>query len=55
MGSGYSGHSAVDMAKNMLADAPGLRPLLEQNRKTLLKTKGLGEAQQAGNLEFTGV
>ena len=45
LGSGYNGHSAVDMARNMLSDARGLRPLLEQDRKTLLSTKGLGEAK----------
>ena len=45
LGSGYSGHSAVDMARDMLAKAHGLRPLLEQNRSVLLKTKGLGEAK----------
>ena len=45
LGSGYSGHSAVDMARDMLVEAQGLRPLLEQNRKTMLKTKGLGEAK----------
>ena len=45
LGSGYSGHSAVDMARDMLVEAQGLRPLLEQNRKALLKTKGLGEAK----------
>ena len=45
LGSGYSGHSAVDMARDMLVEAQGLRPLLEQNRNALLKTKGLGEAK----------
>ena len=45
LGSGYSGHSAVDMARDMLSGAQGLRPLLEQSRRTLLKNKGLGEAK----------
>jgi len=45
LGSGYSGHSAVDLARDMLVRAEGLRPLLEQNRAALLKTKGLGEAK----------
>ena len=45
LGSGYSGTAAVDMARDMLAKAHGLRPLLEQNRSVLLKTKGLGEAK----------
>ena len=40
-----SGYSAVDMARDMLAGAQGLRPLLEQGRKTLMKTKGRGEVK----------
>ncbi len=45
LGSGHKGHNAVDMARGMLANAQGLRPLLEQNRQILMKTKGLGEAK----------
>lgn len=45
LGSGRKGCSAVDVARDMLTGAEGLRPLLEQNRKVLLQTKGVGETK----------
>jgi len=47
LGSGYKGLTAIDMARNMLSDANGLRPLLEQNPKKLMHIKGIGKAKWA--------
>lgn len=42
---GVTGLSAVDLARQLLADFGGLRPLLEANREEFCRGKGLGDAK----------
>lgn len=42
---GLPGVSAVDLARQLLADFGGLRPLLEAGRKEFCRAKGLGDAK----------
>ncbi|SHF28571.1 DNA repair protein RadC [Microbulbifer donghaiensis] len=42
---GLPGLSAVDLARQLLADFGGLRPLLEANQKEFCRAKGLGDAK----------
>jgi len=42
---GLPGVSAVDLARQLLADFGGLRPLLEAGRKEFCRGKGLGDAK----------
>jgi len=45
IGSGVRGQSAVDLGRRLLADAGGLRPLLDQPPRALAKLHGLGPAR----------
>ncbi|MFC6633766.1 RadC family protein [Microbulbifer taiwanensis] len=42
---GVTGMSAVDLARQLLADFGGLRPLLEAHREEFCRGKGLGDAK----------
>lgn len=42
---GMAGATAVDLARNLLNSFDGLRPLLEAERSTLCRCRGLGEAK----------
>lgn len=42
---GVRGKSALDLARDMLADFGGLRSLLEADRKTFCRSRGLGNAK----------
>ncbi|AMX03859.1 RadC family protein [Microbulbifer thermotolerans] len=42
---GVAGMSAVDLARRLLADFGGLRPLLEAEREEFCRGKGLGDAK----------
>ena len=42
---GVNGKSAVDLARNLLKEFSGLRPLLCSDEKTFCKAKGLGQAK----------
>lgn len=42
---GVTGMSAVDLARQLLADFGGLRPLLEADRREFCRGKGLGDAK----------
>lgn len=44
---GVRGKSAVDLARELLQDFGGLRPLLNADRQTFCAKKGLGEAKYA--------
>ena len=42
---GVTGKTAVDLARELLADFGGLRPLLEADQQTFCARHGLGEAK----------
>ncbi len=44
---GIAGKSAVDLARDVLKGAGGLKPLLEQDQATFCRAKGLGSAKYA--------
>ena len=44
---GVTGKTAVDLARNLLSEFGGLRPLLEADRQNFCKHHGLGEATYA--------